>query len=82
MKPSTLLCYISRSSGYPNIKERSSGWAINYSPSCANKFWTEDLLLVKRDFLLEFIRDHRELREVKWDYQIQVMQDEEFDIVK
>ena len=31
---STLLCYISWSSGYwvstnPNIKERSSGWAIN-----------------------------------------------------
>ena len=36
---STLLCYISRSSGYrwstnPNIKERSSGWAINYLNMC------------------------------------------------
>ena len=34
------------------------GWPLTKLSGCANKFWTEDLLLVRRDFLLEFIRDH------------------------
>ena len=47
---------------------------------CANKFWVEDLLLVRRDFLQEFIRDDGELKKVTWEYQIQVMEDEDFTI--
>ena len=65
--------------GYEIFQPR---WPLTKLPGCANKFWTEDLLLVRRDILLDFSRDHRELREVKWEYEIQVMQDEEFDIVK
>ena len=65
--------------GYEIFQPR---WPLTKLPGCANKFWTEDLLLVRRDVLLDFSRDHRELREVKWEYEIQVMQDEEFDIVK
>ena len=58
------------------------GWPLTKLPGCANKFWTEDLLLVRRDFLMEFIRETGEMKEAKWEYQIQVMQDEEFDIVR
>ena len=65
--------------GYEIFQPR---WPLTKLPGCANKFWTEDLLLVRRDVLLDFSRDHRELREVKWEYEIQVMQDEEFEIVK
>ena len=47
---------------------------------CANKFWVEDLLLVRRDFLQEFIRDHGEVTEVNWEYQIQVMEKQDYEI--
>ena len=37
-------------------------WPLTKLSGCANKFWTEDLLLIRRDFLLEFIRDHGEMK--------------------
>ena len=57
------------------------GWPLTKLSGCSNKFWTEDLLLVRRDFLLEFIRETGEMKELKWEYQIQLIEDEEFDIV-
>ena len=56
------------------------GWPLRKMTGCANKFWVEDLLLVRRDFLQEFFRVHGEVTEVNWEYQIQVMEDEDFTI--
>ena len=58
------------------------GWPLTKLTGCANKFWVEDLLLVRRDFLLEFIRDKEEMKGVKWEYQIEVMEDDDFDVVR
>ena len=59
------------------------GWPLTKLTGCANKFWVEDLLLVRRDFLLEVIRDHGEMKEmkkVKWEYEIQEMKEENYEI--
>ena len=60
------------------------GWPLTKQTGCANKFWVEDLLLVRRDFLLELIRDHEEMKrmkKIKWEYEIQVMDDDDFEVI-
>ena len=67
--------------GYEVFQPR---WPLTKLPGCANKFWTEDLLLVRRDFLLEVIRNHGEMKEMKkmkWEYEIQVMEDDDFHVI-
>ena len=65
--------------GYEIFQPR---WPLTKQPGCANKFWIEDLLLVRRDFLLDFIRDNEEMKRVRWKYQIQVLEDKDFDIIR
>ena len=45
-------------------------WPLRRLPGCANKFWTEDLLLISRSFLREF-----NISYIPGEYIIQVVQE-------
>ena len=39
---------------------------------------------MRKDFLLELIRDHEEMKrmkKIKWEYEIQVMDDDDFEVI-